>query len=281
MTPTDGGLHLGKKPASFDKRDTLWSDFRPGLVRAGLLPKIPTIPWGHGNDFLGEEWMMLGNGPDESVAPGFDGCGDCAWAGPAHEHMAFARNAVNAIPPFKGDCVVTEYERYSGFKRETLENDNGTDLHELCKWRQKKGITDDNGAKHFIGDYIFGEPRNVQDLLEIAYLFECAGIGIEFPDTADAQFARNKPWSYVGGYQIIGGHYIPVMGRPREGVTALITWARRQLMTYKFFEHFNDEIIAYVTQEMFNKVTGKTWEGHKAEQLEEYLHLVAKAKMNA
>ena len=33
----------------------------------------------------GHEWQMLGNGPDDSVQPGFEGAGDCVWAGACEE----------------------------------------------------------------------------------------------------------------------------------------------------------------------------------------------------
>ena len=48
------------------------------IRRAGAAPVIPVAA-----DYIaamGGGWLMLGNGPDSSVAPGFEGCGDCEAA---------------------------------------------------------------------------------------------------------------------------------------------------------------------------------------------------------
>lgn len=277
---TASGRHLGKTKASYDKRDAKWCDYRASLKAAGLLPKIPSI-FGHANDFVGEGWGMFGNGPDNSVFPGFGGCGDCAWAGPGHEHMEFAKNTGAPVPEFTGKVIVEQYSEYCGYNPQTGEKDEGSDLHAVAQWRATKGIRDAHGGVHKIGPYVFGEPKNITELLEMAYLFNCAGIGIEFPESADDQFSEDKPWTVVSGAQIVGGHYIPVMGSPQTGEVAFITWAKRTLMNYAFYVKYNDEVYAYVTPEQFKAKTGKTYEGFSDEQLEEYLHTVAKEKAAA
>lgn len=280
MTVTASGLCLGKKEASYDKRDALWADFRASLAVAGLLPKIP-IPFGSGLDFLGEAWGMFGNGPDNSVFPGFGGCGDCAWAGPAHEHMLLAKNLNHPVPVFNGKIVVGEYSAYCGFVPTSGANDNGSNLHEVAQWRATKGIKDATGGTHKIGMYLFGEPKNITELLEMAYFMQAAGIGIEFPESADDQFGEGKIWTPVSGAQIVGGHYIPVVGSAQAGQVTFITWAKRTLMSYAFYNKYNDEIYGYVTPEAISSVTGKDFHGFDPAHLEEYLHLSAKAKLNA
>ena len=66
-------------------------------------------------------------------------------------------------------------------------------------------------------------------------------VGILVPSSAQEQFAEGKPWDYVGDTDIVGGHYIPGLGCPASG-TGIITWAKRQLMTQSFFEHYVDEL---------------------------------------
>ena len=66
-------LLMGKKPASYDRRDLKFRDF--------LIPsRLPTPPAQFGFGTLFPDWGMLGNGPDDSVEPGFGGAGDCVFA---------------------------------------------------------------------------------------------------------------------------------------------------------------------------------------------------------
>ncbi len=87
-----------------------------------MIPKA----FGHGNDFLGGEARRRRERLDDTVSPGFEGCGDCAWAGPAHETMGVCKDAGRPVPDFTGDAVVAEYEAYSGYNRQTGANDNGS-----------------------------------------------------------------------------------------------------------------------------------------------------------
>ncbi len=74
---------LGKTPATVDEHD-----LRFAAVTAGLtLPQAPAN-FGHGSIYKDGEaagdWQMNGNGPDNTVAPGFEGAGDCVLACGAH-----------------------------------------------------------------------------------------------------------------------------------------------------------------------------------------------------
>ena len=261
------GLHkLGKKPATYDCRDLQYAALRPSV-------KLPAVPemFGHGNDFSGEGWKMLGNGPDNTVFEGFEGCGDCAWAGPAHETMELCKDSGRPIPDFTGKVIVEQYSEYCGYDPRSGANDTGSSVRDVLQWRATKGLRDANGGVHKIGAYVALETGNLQHIIEAAYLFECVGIGIEVPENAEQQFAEGVPWSVVPGAQIEGGHYIPVVGRPQEGMLAVITWAKRQPMTDAFYEKYTDESWAYVSGERINAVTGKSYEHFGAAELEEYL----------
>src|SRR5581483_12366997 len=75
-------LRLGKRPATFDHRDLLFSQYRTGEP----LPSHPKY-FGHEKLVATKGWEMLGNGPDDTVKPGFLGAGDCVFAGGDHETM--------------------------------------------------------------------------------------------------------------------------------------------------------------------------------------------------
>src|ERR1700722_10504368 len=102
-------LKLGKQDHIYDSRDIRYGDVRPSSVS---LPTAPAPSGGYGIDF--SDWLMLGNGPcddgsvDSSWAA-FQGAGDCAWAGPAHETMEACKNAGRPVPEFTCLNVLDQY----------------------------------------------------------------------------------------------------------------------------------------------------------------------------
>jgi hypothetical protein len=216
---------------------------------------------------------MLGNGPDDTVSPGFQGCGDCAWAGPAHEEMEAAKNAGRPVPQFSGQTVVAQYSAYSGYDPATGQNDNGSDVQEVLSWRQTKGLYDDHQQVYKIGQHVALTPGDVRQLWHAAYLFETVGIGVQLQQAQEDQFSAGQPWDYVASSPVIGGHYIPVMGP-----TGLVSWARRVGYTQAFYEHCCDEAYAYIDNERYKAVTGLTAEKFSDQDLERYIVLVAQAK---
>lgn len=277
-TKHDAELYLGKQPAKpVDSSHALWAELRKPLIAAGTIPKIPAV-FGHGNDFTGQGWLMLGNGPDDTVFPGFGGCGDCAWAGPGHAEMESASNAKRPIPPFSGKTIVAQYSAYSGYDPQTGDNDNGSDPQAVLQWRQTTGLLDDNGVAYKIGATVAATPGDLTHLWEIAYLFEDAGIGINVQQAQEDQFNAGQPWDYVPGSQIVGGHWIEVVGRPSATHGRLVTWAEAILFTLKFYENLNDETFGWVDPERYNQVTGETLEHHTNADIEKYITLIAAQK---
>lgn len=247
------------------------------LLRS-VTPSLPPIPthFGHGYDFGRDGWLMLGNGPDDTVSPGFQGCGDCAWAGPAHEEMEAARNAHRPVPQFSGATVVSQYSAYSGYNPQTGANDNGSDVQQVLAWRQDKGLLDNASTAYKIGQHVALTPGDLHELWAAAYLFECVGIGATMTTAQMDQFDAGQPWDYVAGSPAEGGHYIPVMGD-----NGLISWGERVGFTRTFYAKQSDEAYAYVDPERYSGVTGETLEHFSDADLEKFLTLVAQAKASA
>lgn len=267
-------LQLGKQPASYDSRDLRYADVRTTLS----LPPIPPPGGGYGMDFGADGWLMLGNGPDDSVFSGFQGCGDCAWAGPAHEVMESCKNAGRAVPQFSGKTVVDQYAQYSGYDPQTGAGDNGSNVREVLAWRQKTGLLDDSGTAHKIGTYVALEPGNLDQLWEALYLFDVVGIGINFPVSAMDQINAGQIWSVVPGAKIDGGHYIPIVGHPSPGIWTCVTWGQRQPMTTQFLTTYCDEAWAWLDPERYSQATGETPQGFTAEQMQQYMTVVSQQK---
>jgi hypothetical protein len=265
-------LHLGKSAPTYDSRDLHYADVREGIE----LPPVPPPSGGYGMDF--PDWLMLGNGPDDTVFAGFQGCGDCAWAGPAHETMEACKNSGQSIPTFSGKTVVDQYAQYSGYNPQTGANDNGSQVRDVLKWRQNTGLLDDAGTSHKIGAYVALEAGNLNQLWEALWLFECVGIGIQFPNSAMDQFNAGQTWSVVAGAQNEGGHYIPLVGHPTNEIWTCVTWGKRQTMTTQFLSTYNDEAWAYIDPLRYSPASGNTGQGFNNAALQQYLTQVSQAK---
>jgi hypothetical protein len=246
-------LKLGKQPATEDKRDLMFAKY----VQPSQLP-TPPAQFGHEDLFGAKDWGMLGN----------DQWGDCAWAGPAHETMILTTEGGHPVS-FTTDAVLRDYAAGTGFDPNAgppgqNPTDQGSNVREVLKYRQKTGVVDGNKTRHKIGAYVKLDEKNLDQVLEAMYLFEVVGIGIEFPASAMDQFNHGEPWDVVQGAKIEGGHYIPLVAK-RENLE-VVTWGALQQMTQAFYEKYCDEAWAYISVEDLKD--GKSPEGFDLEELQ-------------
>jgi hypothetical protein len=235
-------LKLGKLPATPSP-----NDFRLEQVVdvAAVLPTIPKT-FGHEKGFALE---MFGNGPDPTVAPGFQGAGDCVDAGACEETHLIEHAAGRAMAPLTGKEAIAMYSAVTGYVLDDPSTDQGSDVRSTLAWRRKVGVADAKGKRHRIGAYLALDPGDTEHLLAALYVFGVVGIGFNFPSYAMQQFAEQKPWAYEAGGTIDGGHYVPAVARRTSSTLSTISWARQQRMTEEFFSHYCDEAWAIVPTE--------------------------------
>jgi hypothetical protein len=267
-------LRLGKKPATYDRRDLLFAQFR-------TTEPLPSHPKHFGHEKLvgANAWQMLGNGPDTTVSAGFGGAGDCVFAGGDHETMLWTLEG-GAPANFTGANAIADYSAVTGYDpRAPLDangdnpTDNGTNVRDGLNYRQKTGLIDTAGKRHKIGAYVALELGNVDQLLEALYLFGIVGIGFKFPRSAMDQFDAKKPWSVVPGPEPTEGHYVPFVAYRTN--LACVSWGRIQQMTWQFYKKYCDEAWAILSPEML--VAGKSLEGFDLAQLQADLKTVPHA----
>lgn len=237
---------LGKKPATHDPRDLLFAHYRS--------PTLAPAPVGFDHTSLvTQPWGMLAN----------DRLGDCAIAGPGHETMLLNAAAGKQVP-FSDQNIIDAYTAITGYNPADPNTDQGSDVRAVLDYRVKTGLTDALGQTHKIGAYVALAAGDWDQLLEALYVFECVGIGIQFPGSAMDQFNANQPWDVpVSAFE--GGHYVPVVAYPTEGVVEVVTWGAKQLMTKAFYEACCDEAWGFVTAE--DLTAGKTLEGFDLAEL--------------
>lgn len=262
LHPDGHRLFLGKQEAKYDRNLLRFSKYRSTLSTN----KLPALPaqFGHEEVYPSNGWGMLGNGPDDSVTPGFQGAGDCFWAGSAHETMLINKTAGRDVV-FTGANVISDYSAQTGYQIGNDATDQGTILLDGLKYRQKTGIVDAAGVRHKIGAYLALEPGNLHELYEAIYIFGICGIGIQVPSSAMDQFSEGVIWSVVPGATIEGGHYIPMIAKRAN--PKLITWGQTFWMTEAFYKKYNDESYVYVSPEMLNN-RGVNVQGFNMTQLQ-------------
>jgi hypothetical protein len=259
---------LGKAPATHDDRDLSYDKY----LMAAAAPLTPP-PTDSGNLNKVAVWEMLGNGPDTSVSPDFDGAGDCVFAGGDHETMLWLTEAgVAIIGKFDGTTALADYSAVTGYRQDDPDTDRGTNVRTALNYRRKTGLVDKQGKRHKLAGYVRLEPGNKSHVKEAIHLFDAVGIGIAFPDSAMDQFNNDQPWAVVPGPTPTEGHYIPLIGYDTKYLYC-VTWGKVQKMTWEFFEKYCDEAWALLSQEFLTQ--GKSSDGFNFDQLKKDLQALS------
>lgn len=246
---------LGKQPFITDERDFKLEVFVDKTA-------LPSPPDDFGHYEIAGELGMLGN----------DRAGDCVWAGAAHETMILGQEGGHR-PTFSTRSVLSDYSAVTGYVEGDESTDRGTEVRTAMKYRKATGIEDAHGKRHHIGAYMQLRPKDVDQIVQAAYVFGVVGVGVEFPESAMQQFDAGEPWSVVKGAQIEGGHYVPIVGR-KDGLLLCVTWGRVQPLTPEFLETYCDEAWSFVSAAVLNG-EGKSPEGLSIESLRAALGQIA------
>ena len=235
-------LHLGKQPARRDDRDIMLG----AIIDHAALPAHPKY---FGNESkMPLPRLMLGNGPDDSVQPGFQGAGDCVFAMIINFVRLSCAIGGKPIPPFTGKEAIDAYSEVTHYVIGDDSTDNGTDMRTALNWFRKTGIKDANGVRHKLGAYAAIDLANVDKEFEALYLMGVGNAcGIQFLASAMDEFDAGKPWSKTGG-QSEGGHAI--LWDAHRKYEYAETWAKDQPVTAHFMKSQLDEAYALFTEDM-------------------------------
>ncbi len=197
---------------------------------------------------------------------GNDQEGDCFWAGACHESMMLHADAGSNIPMFTTRTAFHDYHDATG-----TSEDVGTDLLDGMHYRQKHGITDALGQRHKIDFYAALKPGDLHALDLAVYLFGAAGIGVQLPDSAEQQFNSMEVWSVEPGAEVIGGHYVPCVGRNSHGNYLIVSWGRLQAVDPEWIEEYMDQGAVIISKERL-RATGLSPQGFNWAKLEDDYH---------
>lgn len=251
---------LGRLPFVEDSRDITFAKIATELVH-------PPANFGHGLMFHDSNdpitgWGMNGNGPDETVAHGFQGAGDCFWAAGAHTTRVAAKLGGHPVR-ITGKESIADYSAACGYRIGDDSTDVGTNMRAGLKYRQKVGLVDAAGNRHKIGAYVSIDPSDWDELMEACYVFSSVEIGFNFTQAQYDTF-ESGVWDYVPGSPSLGGHAVSVFGRNR-GRGGIVSWGKHVWITRAFYENLNEETWAIIQPDELRN--GKTERGMDLTQL--------------
>jgi hypothetical protein len=222
----DPVFKLGKAPAVRDRHNL--------KLNAVLKPTLPTLPAEYDFDVVhpGVPTPMFAN----------DHVGDCVIAGRAHQTLRFEFAEQHVVIPISDQDVVNEYFRESGGV------DSGLDaLHSLKRWRVEGWVA--GARRYFIKAFAEIDRMRKTEIQQAIYSDIGVGLGLRLPRSAHTQILSGQPWEVVKGAtsnkDSWGGHYVYVCGYDKAGLTC-VTWARRQHMSWAFFDKYCDEAYAII-----------------------------------
>lgn len=249
-------LKLGKLPA------------RPGAVKLKFsnyvdTTVLPKPPASFGHERLVNQWGMLGN----------DQVSDCVIAGGLHEVLLWNKEAGRTVR-LDDATAIHNYSDITGYNPADPNTDQGTDMAAAASYRRTTGLVDADGNRHKIGAYVMLQPGNLTELWYATYLFDGVGIGVAFPSQWMDAFNKGRSWDRVRRPTIEGGHYITAVAK-RANSAIIISWGRAVPLTAAGYRQFNDETLAYLTEEKL--VNGVDLEGLNIDQLRADLTAVTHA----
>jgi hypothetical protein len=217
----------GRKPPDYTQ-PRLWAD--DYYRSSGLPPLAPRV------DYCSKvpSWPMYLN----------DTLGDCTIAGAAHAMGAWSEYLTGNEMTLSNEQILAAYEACSGYVPGEANTDNGCLMSDVLAYWQRTGI----GGQQIQAYAQLRDTREI-DLNQALQLFGTVYIGVNLPDSAETQFSAGKPWSYVKGSAMAGGHCI-VLQRfavNSDGDYTVITWGATQAMTLGFARTYIEEAWAVLS----------------------------------
>ncbi len=177
---------------------------------------------------------------------GNDQWGDCVWAAAGHMIEAWTRYASGVSTEVTTQDLLAGYTAVTGFNPNApLINgvnptDNGTVIADMLAYWMKTGI-----AGHKILAY--AQVKDPAKIMAALRTFGALLIGVNFPQSAMAQFNAGQPWTVVPGSPIEGGHAVHV---GFDGTTyKVVTWGAVEEVADPWWLAYVEEVWIVITPE--------------------------------
>jgi hypothetical protein len=176
-----------------------------------------------------------------------DSLGDCTCAAVGHAIQGFTAYASSEVT-IPQNAVLGLYEAVGGYVPGDPSTDQGCNEQDILEYWSKTGV-----AGHKISAFAeIADCTNVAKLRQALYLFGTVYLGINCPASAQEQFSKGEPWTYVRGSEIEGGHAI-VLQEAKGSDMSIVTWGALQGMQPSFAEHYIEEAWVIITPDWIAK----------------------------
>jgi hypothetical protein len=115
-------------------------------------------------------------------------------ASAGHDIEAWTTTATGVEAQVTDQQVIAAYSAITGYDPATGANDNGARELDVLKYWRTTGI-----AGHQIGAFAEVGPTNHQEVGQSIYLFGGLYLGLNMPNTAQAQTSAGEPWDVGTG----------------------------------------------------------------------------------
>lgn len=225
-------LKLGRRPARFTR-----ASFTRSYVMARHLSALGPAP-STSPDWISQVFLQS---PDGWMMDGNDQYGDCVFADCSHLEMLRTANAGTIWIPTT-EQVLALYTACTGFNPNDPSTDNGADERSVIDYLTSTGWL---GRK--LDSSANLDPANLDHFKWAVCLFGASRLGVNLPDSAMDQFSAAKPWDYVPGAQLAGGHDVPLV-KYDAGTYYVVTWGKLQAVTPAFMTAKYDDGMPYVEE---------------------------------
>lgn len=182
-------------------------------------------------------WDMLGN----------DSVGDCTCAEVGHQinQLTWYGSGREVTPTTQQ--VLAFYSAITGYNPAKPSTDQGAYIQDVLAYWRKTGM-----IGHKIAAYAAVDAANLTEIKQAIALFGSLNVGLNFPDSAMAQFNAGQVWDVIKGARNEGGHCVMVVGYDSAGLD-IITWGARTRMTWAFWKKYVDEAWIVLDQDGVTK----------------------------
>lgn len=220
-------LKYGRKPVKHTPASFMRSHIMTRALNALGTPPPESPDWVSKVMTQATSWGMYGN----------DEYGDCVCADCAHVEMLRTANVGTIWIPTLTETLAL-YAHFQGYIGDPTDvkainaylanNDNGCNELDVINYLTTTGW---DGKK--LDGHANLDPTQLDQIKWAVCIFGASRLGINLPDSAQAQFASNQPWDYAPGAQLDGGHDVPVV-QYAAGLYYVVTWGKLQPVTEAF-----------------------------------------------
>jgi hypothetical protein len=183
-----------------------------------------------------------------------DRLGCCTISAQAHQIQLWTLNTVHKKAPITNPAILKRYEEVSGYVPGDPSTDNGANMRDVLKlWLKEPLMTHTLTAFAAVD---IPQQLSVTQMKHWKQALDCFGgiyLGLDLPLTAQTQIENGNPWDVIAGSPDAarggwGGHCVVANSYSDEGVE-VITWGRRQLMTWAFLATYGDEAYGLISSQ--------------------------------